>query len=143
MADLRLKTRFGVQVVALFRGNYCLNIPGGKERIFPQDRIQVIGSDEQLLKFGEYLEQQVIPEEDCDLSQSAVNLRQFIIDAESVFSGKTIEESGIREQYRCLIVGLERGDTSLHDPTADTVLEEGDLVWIVGEDSNIYRLIHG
>lgn len=143
LADLRLKTRFGVQVVALFRGNYCLNIPGGKERIFPQDRIQVIGSDEQLLKFGEYLEQQVIPEEDCDLSQSAVNLRQFIIDAESVFSGKTIEESGIREQYRCLIVGLERGDTSLHDPTADTVLEEGDLVWIVGEDSNIYRLIHG
>lgn len=85
LADLRLKTRFGVQVVALFRGNYCLNIPGGKERIFPQDRIQVIGSDEQLLKFGEYLEQQVIPEEDCDLSQSAVNLRQFIIDAESVF----------------------------------------------------------
>lgn len=143
LADLRLKTRFGVQVVALFRGNYCLNIPGGRERIFPQDRIQVIGSDEQLLKFGEYLEQQVIVEEDCDLSQSAVNLRQFIIDAESVFSGKTIEESGIREQYRCLIVGLERGDTSLHDPTADTVLEEGDLVWIVGEDSNIYRLIHG
>lgn len=142
LSELGLKTRFGIQVVAIFRGNYCLNIPGGRERIFPQDRIQVIGSDEQLLKFGGQLEQQLLQGEDCDLSQSEVNLRQFIVDADSAFLGKTIGESGIRERYKCLIVGMERGDSSLHDPTATTRFEEGDLVWIVGEDANIYKLIH-
>lgn len=142
LSELGLKTRFGIQVVAIFRGNYCLNIPGGRERIFPQDRIQVIGSDEQLLKFGGQLEQQLLQGEDCDLSQSEVNLRQFIVDADSAFLGKTIGESGIRERYKCLIVGMERGDNSLHDPTATTRFEEGDLVWIVGEDANIYTLIH-
>ncbi|WP_298613815.1 cation:proton antiporter [uncultured Odoribacter sp.] len=142
LSELGLKTRFGIQVVAIFRGNYCLNIPGGRERIFPQDRIQVIGSDEQLLKFGGQLEQQLLQGEDCDLSQSEVNLRQFIVDADSAFLGKTIGESGIRERYKCLIVGMERGDGSLHDPTATTRFEEGDLVWIVGEDANIYKLIH-
>lgn len=142
LSELGLKTRFGIQVVAIFRGNYCLNIPGGRERIFPQDRIQVIGSDEQLLKFEGQLEQQLLQGEDCDLSQSEVNLRQFIVDADSAFLGKTIGESGIRERYKCLIVGMERGDGSLHDPTATTRFEEGDLVWIVGEDANIYKLIH-
>ena len=142
LSELGLKTQFGIQVVAIFRGNYCINIPGGRERIFPQDRIQVIGSDEQLLKFGSQLEQQLVPGEDCDLSQSEVNLRQFIVDSNSAFLGKTIKESGIRERYKCLIVGMERGDSSLHDPTANTRFEEGDLVWIVGEDTNIYKLIH-
>lgn len=142
LSELGFKTQFGIQVVAIFRGNYCINIPGGRERIFPQDRIQVIGSDEQLLKFGSQLEQQLVPGEDCDLSQSEVNLRQFIIDSNSAFLGKTIKESGIRERYKCLIVGMERGDSSLHDPTANTRFEEGDLVWIVGEDTNIYKLIH-
>lgn len=142
LSELGLKTRFDVQAVALFRGNYCLNIPGGKERIFPQDRIQVIGSDEQLLKFGNQLERQINRGENSDLSQSSVNLRQFIIDGDSAFKGKTIRESGIREFYKCLVVGLERGTTSLHDPKGDTVLEEGDLVWVVGEDDNIYRLVH-
>lgn len=142
LAELRLKTRFGIQAVAVFRGNYCLNIPGGKERIFPFDRLQVIGSDEQLLCFGEHLKREAMEIEECDLSQSAVNLRQFIIDSDSAFKGKTLEETGIRERYQCLVVGLERGDTSLHDPTGNTVLEEGDLVWVVGEDANVYRLLH-
>lgn len=141
LAELALKTIFGVHVVAIFRGNICLNIPGGKERLYPADRIQVIGSDEQLLKFGSYLNQQLAPAEDSDLSQSEVTLKQFIIDGDSVFRGKTIGQSGIREQYKCLVVGLERGETSLRNPAADTVFEEGDLVWIVGERSHIYELI--
>lgn len=140
LAELSFKTHFGVHVVAIFRGHYCVNIPGGRERIYPLDRIQVIGSDEQLLKFGDYLHNQLTLEA-SDLSQSAVNLRQIIVDGESAFCGKTIRESGIRDQYHCLIVGLERGDTSLHDPTASTVLEEGDLLWVVGEEENIHRII--
>lgn len=142
LAELALKTRFGVHVVAVFRGNLCLNIPGGGERLFPHDRIQVIGSDEQLLAFGHFLQQQLSPAEDSDLSQSEVSLKPFVIDADSDFRGKSIGESGIRERYKCLIVGLERGNRSLRNPSADTLFEEGDLVWVVGEESHIYELIH-
>ena len=141
LAELALKTHFDVHVVAVFRGNLCLNIPGGEERLYPYDRIQVIGSDEQLLAFANYLKQQITSVEDSDLSQSEVSLRQFLIDENSAFKGKTIGESGIRESYKCLIVGLERGELSLRSPSADTVFEEGDLVWIVGEESHIYELL--
>lgn len=141
LAELALKTQFDVHVVAIFRGNLCLNIPGGEERLYPYDRIQVIGSDEQLMAFTNYLKEQITSVEDSDLSQSEVSLRQFMIDENSAFKGKTIGESGIRKFYKCLIVGLERGENSLRNPCADTVFEVGDLVWIVGEEAHIYELM--
>ncbi len=43
------------------------------------------------------------------IEKSEMILRQFCVDAHSIFLGKTMRESGIREQYHCLIVGVERG----------------------------------
>lgn len=141
LAELALTTRFDVMVVAIFRGQSCINIPGGKERLFPQDRVQVIGSDEQLGRFGEKLQSMTMPPVDSDLSQSEVCLKQFFISADSPFNGKSIRESGIRDKYKCVVVGVERGKASLRNPDADTVFEAGDLVWVVGEEMNVYELI--
>ena len=141
LAELALASRFDVMVVAIFRGQSCMNIPGGKERLFPQDRIQVIGSDEQLSRFGEKLQSMTLPPMDSDLTQSEVCLKQFVITADSPFNGKSIRESGIRDRFKCVVVGVERGNASLRNPDADTVFEEGDLVWIVGEEGNVYEMM--
>lgn len=142
LAELALTSRFDVMVVAIFRGQSCINIPGGRERLFPQDRIQVIGSDEQLSRFGEKLEAMTMPMADSDLTQSGVCLKQFVIDEQSPFNGKSIRESGIRELHKCVIVGMERAKCSLRRPDADTVFMAGDLVWVVGEEMDVYELIH-
>lgn len=141
LTELALGTRFDVMVVAIFRGQGCINIPGGKERLFPQDRIQVIGSDEQLSRFGEKLQSMTMLPTDSDLTQSEVCLKQFIITENSPLNGKSIRESGIRDKYKCVVVGVERGDTSLRNPDADTVFEANDLIWVVGEKMNVYDLI--
>lgn len=141
LSELALASRFDVMVVAIFRGQNCINIPGGKERLFPQDRIQVIGGDEPLSRFAEKLKAMTLPPQDSDLSQSEVCLKQFIIDEGSAFCGKTIRESSIREKYKCVVVGVERGKTSLRHPDADTLFEAGDLVWVVGEEAHVYELI--
>ena len=142
LSELALGNRFDVMVVAIFRGQNCINIPGGMERLFPQDRIQVIGSDEQLERFGEKLQTMTLPPADSDLTQSEVCLKQFVVDEESSLKGKSIRESGIREKYRCVVVGMERGTASLRNPDADTVFEAGDLVWVVGEELNVYDLLN-
>lgn len=141
LSELSLGTRFEIMVVAIFRGQYCINIPGGKERLFPQDRIQVIGSDEQLSRFSNKLLAMTMPVFTSDLSQSEVCLRQFIVDEDSPFNGRTIRESGIRDKHKCVVVGVERGATSLRNPDADTVFMTGDLVWVVGEETHVYELI--
>lgn len=142
LAELALGSRFGVMVVAIFRGQSCINIPGGKERLFPQDRVQVIGSDKQLERFAVKLQAMTMPSTDSDLTQSEVCLKQFVITEDSPFNGKSIRESQIRDKYRCVVVGVERGNASLRNPDADTVFEAGDLVWVVGEEEHVYELIH-
>lgn len=47
-----------------------------------------------------------------------------------------------RDKHKCVVVGVERGAASLRNPDADTVFEAGDLVWVVGEEMNVYELIH-
>ena len=61
----------------------------------------------------------------------------------SPFLGKTLREAGIREHYRCLIAGVERGDGVLHAPAPTEPFLEGDVVWIVGESRDVYRLVNG
>lgn len=142
LADLSLGNRFGVMVVAIFRGQSCINVPGGKERLFPQDRIQVIGSDEQLERFGEKMQAMTLPVSSSDLTQSEVCLKQFVITPDSPFNGKSIRESGIRDKYKCVVVGVERGSASLRNPDADTIFAAGDLVWVVGEEINVFECLN-
>ncbi len=54
-----------------------------------------------------------------------MTLKQFIIDADSVFLGKTIRESGIRDKYHCMIAGVEREDGTLMVPDVNAPFEEG------------------
>lgn len=141
LADLQFTARFDIMVVAVFRGQTCLNIPGGKLRIYPQDRIQVIGSDEQLERFGAALQAMTIPPSDSDLTQSEMCLKQFIVTQKSPYNGKSIRESGIRDVHHCVVVGVERGKSSLRNPEADTIFQEGDWVWVVGEEMDVRRLL--
>ena len=141
LSELQLATRFDIMVVAVFRGQACLNIPGGKVRIYPQDRIQVIGSDEQLERFSIALQSMTLPPSDSDLTQSEMCLKQFIVTKNSPYNGQSIRQSCIRDIHHCVVVGVERGKSSLRNPDADTVFQEGDWVWVVGEEQDVRRLL--
>ena len=54
---------------------------------------------------------------------------------------KTLKEAGIREKYHCLIAGVERGGETLHAPDPHEPFVEGDVVWIVGESADVYKLV--
>ena len=62
-----------------------------------------------------------------------MSLTQFIIDRKSFFLGKNIRASGIRDEYKSLVVGVEREDSTLMTPDINVPFTEGDVVWVVGE----------
>lgn len=140
LLELNVANKYGVHVVSILRGKRRINIPGGTIRLFPQDKIQVIGTDEQLSQFGEAMSQGSYVDTDV-FEQSEMMLKQLIIDADSVFLGKTLRESGIREKYRCLIAGVEREQEVLMTPNVNEPFAEGDVVWVVGEKKDVYKLI--
>lgn len=140
LAELNFGKKYGVHVVSILRGKKRINIPGAMDRLFPQDKLQVIATDEELNRFGE--EMAKVSELDTDVvEKSETILRQFRIDAGSPFLGKTLKEAGIREKYHCLIAGVERGSDELHAPDPHEPFAEGDVVWIVGEKADVYKLV--
>ncbi|MFC2767090.1 MAG: cation:proton antiporter, partial [Prevotella sp.] len=112
LRDLRLRNRYGVHVSSILRGRQRINIPGGSTVIFPGDRIQAIGDDEQLHAFGDGLRRELVPE-DTEIEKREMKLRQIILHEGSPFIGKSLRESGIRDQYNCMVVGVEEGQKNL------------------------------
>ena len=132
LRQLKLGQKYGVHVSSILRGGNRLNIPNGDYIIFPFDRLQVIGSDEQLSKLSSALEKEVLGM-DVELEKREMKLQQMIIGADSPFIGKTLEESGIRSIYSCMVVGLEEGKENLSPFRPTRKFQEGDIIWIVGE----------
>ena len=140
LKQLSLGSKYGVHVSSIMRGGHRLNIPDGDYIIFPGDRLQVIGSDEQLSKLGHAIETELLGE-DLDVENREMKLRQLIIGADSPFIGKTLAESGIRSLYSCMVVGLEEGKENLSAVSPQRRFEEGDIIWVVGEQESLDALL--
>lgn len=140
LKELHLRERFGVDMSSIMRGSQRLNIPNGDTVIFPGDKLQVIGNDDQLQKFATALSTDLIPE-DLEIEKREMKLRQLIINGKSEFCGKSLLESGIRDKYNCMVVGLEEGQENLTKIAPTRTFEKGDILWIVGEESDLQKIM--
>ena len=140
LKQLNLGNKYGVHVSSILRANFRLNIPNGDYVIFPGDKLQVIGSDEQLTKFAHAIETEVIGD-DFDLENREMKLRQLILGEDSRFVGKTLIESGIRDLYNCMVIGLEEGKENLSPVNPKRRFQAGDIIWVVGEQESLNALM--
>jgi CPA2 family monovalent cation:H+ antiporter-2 len=145
LKELKFRQYFGVNVVTIIRGGVDetsrINIPNGDERIYPGDQIVLLGTDKQMDLFRKRLEEKRKKYENVEEIRSPeVQMKQFQIDADSHLLGKTIRNSGIQDNFGCLLIGIERNNMSKQNPDLDLVLEEGDILWLIGEYKNILRL---
>ena len=136
LKQLNLGQKYGVHISSILRGGRRVNIPDGSSIIFPCDVLEAIGSDEQFNALREAIEREVFSE-DTEIEKRIMKLRQIIIAADSPFIGKTLIESGIRDRYNCMVVGLEEGKESLSAFKPNRKFEEGDIIWIVGEQDDL------
>lgn len=141
LGELQFGNKYGVHVVSVLRGRRRFNIPGGSMRLFPLDKIQVIATDAELELFSRAMAEEALLETDV-VEKSEMILRQIKIDESSPFLEKTLREAGVRESYKCLIVGVEREDGTLQAPVPEEKFVLGDVVWVVGENKDVYNLVH-
>jgi len=139
LKDLKFRNRFGVHVSSILRGSLRINIPNGSDIIFPADKLFVIGDDEQLNNFRLAIKHELIPE-DPYLEKREMKLRKVIISAKSSFIGMTLKESGIRDHFNCMVVGVDEGQKNLTLIDPARKFEKGDVMWIVGEEDSLKEL---
>lgn len=140
LKELNFRKKCNVNVVTIIRGTKRINIPGGEERLYPFDKLIVVGTDKDLNLFKLYIEERYKKAQTEIEETHSVNIEQFTVMENSKLIGRTIQESNIRDKFDCLVIGIEREETSIKNPLPSTTLEKGDIVWIVGEHQKVIQL---
>lgn len=140
LMELKLREEYGVNIAMIKRGAFTIQAPDRQERIYPEDTLYVIGTDDQVVAFKRYLDfcspnraRTILPEDE-------LTLQRIEITSDSVLAGKTIKESAIRERTKGLVVGIERNGERILNPESSVLILEGDLLWIVGNTRRIMVL---
>ena len=135
-ADIRRK--YGVNVVNIQRNNVNYPVPKGDMRIFPGDVLGVIGTDDQIQVMLPLVESN----EKLVSTAGSPKFTHFAISEKSPIVGKTLSQVRLREEYRSMLVAVQRGDTDddYLNPTPDLCFCPGDVLWIVGDPEHLAPL---
>lgn len=137
LQELQLREKYGVNIALIERGKLSIITPDRYERLYPGDKLSIIGTDDQLGKIKVVFENQIQNLAELDLQQDEITLQNFTVTKDSRLYSQTIRKSGIREEAKALVVGLERNGQRILNPDSTVQLHDGDIVWIVGVKQKI------
>ena len=140
LKELGWGKRFGVNVIKIIRGKRHINIPSGDAALHSGDTVYILGEPAELrnlcldLGIAEPAElptlREFIAAEDSD--PDALYSYAISVDKGSELAGKTVRGSGIRDNYDCMVLGLQRSRLPIAQPDVNMQIQNGDLVWVLG-----------
>lgn len=136
LMESKLRENFGINIAVIRRGDIVINVPGRSEKLYPNDVLSVIGTDDQLKSFKEFLDESKRALDGFSDSVE-VSLHHFTITNFSSILGKSIRESSIRERTKGLVVGIERKGERILNPESNVIFELDDTVWMVGGEKRM------
>ncbi|MBP8823077.1 MAG: cation:proton antiporter [Flavobacteriales bacterium] len=138
LQELALREKHGVNIALIERvSGHTLTAPGRNARLLPGDHLLVIGTDEQLKSLQTELD---VPRTSPELPGTAkedIRLKRFRITPQSPLVGMRIHDSGLRDEAKAMVAGLERGEQRITNPSGTWVLAPNDVVWLVGNGEKI------
>ncbi|MDX5480147.1 MAG: cation:proton antiporter [Hymenobacteraceae bacterium] len=140
MIELQIRERYGVNVAVIEREGRTIMAPTRNERIFPGDKIYVFGTDEQVDAFRTFINEEFIPAQNGEATREEVSLQKLVVSPDSMLLNRKVRQSGVREKTKGLIVGIEKNGERMLNPDSELIIEEGDILWIVGSPWRIKQL---
>lgn len=144
-----------VKIIQVLRGRERRNIPEGGFRLRAGDRLVVMGVRRQLENFclvegqsglqqaegtefrslKEYIEDQAGVPEARQLLCVGIGLEKDMPQ-----EGRSIRDSGIKEDWSAFLIGLERDLLPIPDPDPNLTLRDGDILWVMGSQEMAGKL---
>ncbi len=141
--------RFGINVVKIVREDGQINMPSANDTVSAGDILYVVGEPDQIRNFRivtgydnddpvPTLREYVRTEDDDihDLYTYAIEVGKG-----SGFSNRTIRDTGIREKYDCIILGIQRNGLPIVQPDVDLIIGTGDYIWVLGTHQSAQKLL--
>lgn len=139
LVELAVREKYGVNVAMIERGSKMIPTPGRDERLYPNDKVMLIGTDDELAAVQELFISKA-HNEDMSFPKNDMTLQKIVVSTTSPILGETIRASGIREKTQGLVVGIERKGNRILNPDSNFIFENEDIVWIVGNTKKIPEL---
>lgn len=156
--DFAKRRGFMVTIIKIIRGDEYINMPRSAEPVQEGDILHMLGTADGIESCTillekeeciEYTERDDIMLKDYIYEQVFYGIKpeqQLIccpisVDADSEFLKKSIKNCRIREKYRGSIIGIERGNLPIVNPHIDTLIQQGDLLWVLGSKKMADSLI--
>ena len=141
LVELAVREKYGVNIAMIERGNLIIPTPKRDERLYPNDKVMLIGTDDQLASVKELFEDSDIENIELGFPKEDMSLQKIVINSSSPVYGQSIRNSGIRETTQGLVVGIERDGQRILNPDSTLIFENGDIVWIVGNNKKVPNLL--
>ena len=142
LSELMIREKYGVNIALIERGRNNIPTPGRDERLYPNDNLLLIGADDQLASVKALLDVDIPHhEEEKSFPDKEMTLQKVVVNTDSPVYGLSIRNAGIREKAQALIVGIERGTERILNPSSDFIFDNGDVIWIVGNNKKIKEVI--
>ena len=143
LAQLHVGQKDNVHIAAIIRGSQRINIPGGSNKIYPMDTIEVVGDDESIQAFRQRMEAELIRSDENVPRADRLSLISVSIGVNSPLVGRTLVEADLRGRYHCMVVGIEEAGGALQATQAQRPFRQGDILWVVGEEADLSMLKMG
>jgi CPA2 family monovalent cation:H+ antiporter-2 len=133
LCDSGFRQNYGINVVSIERGEHIYDLPDKDTILMPQDRLTVIGNEEQIAKFRAAVEvesEMLIH----DHSDNELNIYRLEVKVDSALGGTDIIRSEFQRKYHAMVIAIERGKDYMLNPPANAVFTVGDVVWLVSPD---------
>ena len=151
LRQLEWGRQFSVNVIKVIRGRRTFNMPSGNLELRKGDQLYLLGRAEDLrslrlsLGIQEAMELPSLRQFTAGQSDETTDVYAFAIpvDKDSALRGKSIRDSGLRERYDCMILGVQRDKLPILQPDISMTMQNGDLVWVLGSRRMAEKLMAG
>lgn len=143
IGHLEWRRLYDLNIVYIRRGENMISLPGPQEQILPYDKVGFVGTDEQMQRFKPVFDKTIEVTSDEQTEEKNIVLRNIKVTSSCSFVNQPILESRIRQEAGCQIIGVERNNERFVNPSASFVLQEDDLIWVVGDEADINKFFKG
>lgn len=147
LMELYWGRRQNVFIIKIERKTEIILVPGGSVHVYGGDRVFAVGVAKALDRFRDYQDvggkYSVFSLKDFmgygnTEKQSPLSCIEYRVLQTDTFCDMLIRESRIQDRYHLMIVGLKTPYSKILElPTAGTLIEAGDILWMMGSEDAI------
>lgn len=138
LIDLKLRENFSVNIVAIERNSRTIISPKATEIVMSGDTLLVYGNEVSISQLENFCTEEKKEENQASIDQCL--LAGIRLHDEHPFIGKNILELGIRVNYNCIVLAVNRNKERIKNPISSFTFQRDDELFVFGTRQSLEKI---